>query len=340
MDTLTHMAIGAAAGELILGKREGGTAILVGALAGAMPDLDIIPTLFMEQLAKLDVHRGYSHSILFALLISPILGYIIARMTKGRGGTNNRLPWTILIFIAVLLHIGIDCLTTYGTRIFLPFSDYRVAISAIAIIDPFFTIPLVAAVLALLLMRKRMKFRRLVFLAGLFISTIYLVFTLGNKLNIESVFEKSLENKHYAYSRLFTTPLPFSNLLWVGIAEGDTSYYMGYYSLFDKDAAVKFHPIEKNHETIHAMTDNDVIKKIISITLGLYSIEKNGNHFVFNDLRYGSRNVGVGRDEFMFSFIITNDNGKIQIRRKSIGKLRFGSVPLLFKRMRGEAGSG
>jgi inner membrane protein len=336
MDTLTHMAIGAAAGELVLGKREGGRAVLCGALAGAMPDLDMVPTLFMEQLARLDVHRGYTHSILFALLISPILGYLASRMTKTRNGTGSRFQWMVLVFIAVLLHIGIDCLTTYGTRIFLPLSDYRVAVSSIAFIDPVFTMPLIVAALALVPLNKRYKLRRIAFMTGLFISSIYLIFTLGNKLYIESVFEESLKKQHYAYSRLFTTPLPFSNLLWVGIAEGDTSYYMGYHSLLDKDPSMRFNAIEKNHDVIRTFTDNDIIKKIISITLGLYSIEKNKNHFVFNDLRYGSRNLGMGKNEFMFSFIITNNNGKIQIRRKPIGKLRLEAVPLLFKRMRGE----
>ena len=89
MDPLTHMAIGAAVGEMVLGKIEGRRAILFGALAGAMPDLDLVPALFMEPLARLDVHRGYSHSIFFALLISPILGYFINRMTNGKSGTNK-----------------------------------------------------------------------------------------------------------------------------------------------------------------------------------------------------------------------------------------------------------
>jgi inner membrane protein len=339
MDPLTHMAIGAAVGEMVLGKIEGRRAILFGALAGAMPDLDMVPALFMEPLARLDVHRGYSHSIFFALLISPILGYFINRMTNGKSGTNKYFLWTILIFIAILLHIGVDCLTTYGTRIFLPFSDYRVALSSIAIVDPFFTVPLIVSALALVIISNQTKFRKMLFRTGLFLSIFYLVFTFCNKLYIESVFEHDLKIQNYTHTRLFTTPLPFSNVLWVGVAEGAESYYMGYYSLLDRDGMVRFDTVKKNHETIQTIAD-DTIKKIISITHGLYSIEQNGSYFIFNDLRYGSRTLGTGKNEFMFSYIIKKNNGRIQITRKRFGRLRLDSFPLLLKRMRGDMRSG
>jgi inner membrane protein len=339
MDPLTHMAIGAAVGEIVLGKKEGGKAVLFGALAGALPDIDLVPALFMEQIARLDVHRGYTHSILFALLISPVLGYFINRMTKGKSGTNKYFLWVILIFIAILLHIGVDCLTTYGTRIFLPFSDYRVALSSLAIVDPFFTVPLIISVLILLILSKQNKIRMALFRTGLLISTFYLIFTFCNKLYVESVFENNLTIQNYTHTRLFTTPLPFSNVLWVGVAEGDESYYMGYYSLLDKDGTVRFDTIKKNHDTIHTIMD-DTINKIISMTYGLYSIEKNGSYFIFNDLRYGSRTLGMGKNEFMFSYIIKKNNGKIQITRKKFGRLRLDSFPLLFRRMCGDIRNG
>jgi inner membrane protein len=340
MDPLTHMAIGAAAGELVLGRKEGRWAILVGALAGALPDLDLVPALFMGPLARMDVHRGYSHSLFLALLISPILGFFINRITKDTSVTRRYFPWVILIFIAILLHIGIDCLTTYGTRIFLPFSDYRVALSSMAIVDPFFTVPLIASSLALVLMGSKTKLKRILFVTGLFVSTLYLIFTLCNKLYVEDVFAHNLAEQHHAYTKLFTTPLPFSNVLWVGVAEGADSYYMGYYSLFDKGSTVRFDTIAKNHDTINALADNDTIRKIISIAHGLYSIEKNESCFIFNDLRYGSRTFGMGENEFMFSYIIKNNDGTIQIRQKSIGKPRFDALPLLLRRMFGDMRSG
>ena len=42
MDTITQMALGAAVGEAVLGRKMGGRAMLWGAALGTLPDLDII----------------------------------------------------------------------------------------------------------------------------------------------------------------------------------------------------------------------------------------------------------------------------------------------------------
>ena len=44
VDSLTQATLGAAVGELVLGKRLGNRAIAWGALVGTLPDLDIIFT--------------------------------------------------------------------------------------------------------------------------------------------------------------------------------------------------------------------------------------------------------------------------------------------------------
>ena len=65
MDSVTQIALGAAVGEAVLGKKVGNKAVLWGAVAGTIPDLDVIPGYFMDTVARLDFHRGFSHSILF-----------------------------------------------------------------------------------------------------------------------------------------------------------------------------------------------------------------------------------------------------------------------------------
>ncbi len=58
MDPLTHSALGAVVAGLITGNRDDLRAPALGALAGALPDIDIIPTLFLGPLSQLDLHRG------------------------------------------------------------------------------------------------------------------------------------------------------------------------------------------------------------------------------------------------------------------------------------------
>jgi len=41
MDSISQIALGAGVGELVLGKKIGNKAILFGAIAGTIPDLDV-----------------------------------------------------------------------------------------------------------------------------------------------------------------------------------------------------------------------------------------------------------------------------------------------------------
>jgi len=77
LDSLTQIALGAAVAELTLGKKIGNKSILWGAVAGTIPDLDIISNLFVDPLDALAFHRGFSHSFLFAFLAAAGLGPLV-----------------------------------------------------------------------------------------------------------------------------------------------------------------------------------------------------------------------------------------------------------------------
>ena len=65
MDSLTQIVLGASVAEASLGKKIGNKAIALGALAGTIPDLDIISRFFVDDLTASVMHRGFSHSLLF-----------------------------------------------------------------------------------------------------------------------------------------------------------------------------------------------------------------------------------------------------------------------------------
>jgi len=62
MDSLTQIVLGAAVGEVVLGKKVGNKAMLWGAIAGTIPDLDVYQSLFFDSLRANELHRGFSHS--------------------------------------------------------------------------------------------------------------------------------------------------------------------------------------------------------------------------------------------------------------------------------------
>ncbi len=82
MDSLTQLTLGAAVGEVTLGKKVGNRAMMWGAVAGTIPDLDVLAGFFMrdvfsvmDELQSLMFHRGPMHSLLFAVLVSVPLAY-------------------------------------------------------------------------------------------------------------------------------------------------------------------------------------------------------------------------------------------------------------------------
>jgi len=79
MDSITQIVLGAAVGELVLGRKVGNKAILWGAIAGTIPDLDVLCRTFFDDLRANELHRGVTHSILFSLVLAPVFGQWIKR---------------------------------------------------------------------------------------------------------------------------------------------------------------------------------------------------------------------------------------------------------------------
>lgn len=101
MDSLTQMLLGAAVGEAAIGKKVGNWAILWGAVAGTIPDLDVLAFHFTDNITALEIHRGFSHSLFFSVLFAPIFGFIISKIHSKLNATWK--DWTLLMFLGFLL---------------------------------------------------------------------------------------------------------------------------------------------------------------------------------------------------------------------------------------------
>ena len=145
MDSLTQIVLGAACGEIALGKKIGNKALLFGAIGGTIPDLDVFIGRWFHtsEIAIMAFHRGFMHSILFSVLGAFLFGWLFFKLydTKKRRLTTNLKEWIWLIFLALFTHILLDSFTPYGTQLFAPFSDYRVAFNNISVVDPIYTVP-------------------------------------------------------------------------------------------------------------------------------------------------------------------------------------------------------
>ena len=119
MDSLTQIVLGASIGEAVLGRKVGNKALLYGAIAGTIPDLDVFASYFTDTVTALSVHRGFTHSILFSILFAPIFGWMLSRFESHKSFKD----WSWLFFWAFITHPILDSYTTWGTQLFWPFES-------------------------------------------------------------------------------------------------------------------------------------------------------------------------------------------------------------------------
>ena len=145
MDPITHAASGAVAMLVMPNRPASRWAVPLAALAAASPDVDVL--MANTPLQFLLLHRGITHSLFFAPLLGLVLALVGCSLWRTQTPGHWRFAKTWLFMTAmVLLHIWLDCITTYGTMIFLPFSHMRVRLNAVFIIDLLVTLPLLWAI--------------------------------------------------------------------------------------------------------------------------------------------------------------------------------------------------
>ena len=306
MDSLTQLALGAAVGELVLGKQVGRKAALWGAVFGTVPDLDVLVNPWLSDIQQLEFHRSITHSLFFSVAMAPVGGYLVAAVHR-HSGVGWR-AWAWLVFWCLFTHIVLDCFTTYGTQILQPFSDYRLILGTIFIIDPLYTLPLLFGLLFAFRFRRNIRLRRFANGLGLGLSSAYLLFTLGNKLYVDSIFATALHEQGLEYRRMFTSPTALNNLLWVALAEDDTGYWVGHYSLLDSDKQVDFRHFDARRELLAELHEGPVMERLRWFTSGYYALDEIDGALYFYDLHLPRTDNWLSMDgDFVFRFRLIID---------------------------------
>jgi inner membrane protein len=310
MDSLTQIILGAAIGEAVLGKKVGNKALLYGAIAGTIPDLDALAPLFTDTLTAIEIHRGFTHSIMFSILFAPIFGWLISKIEKKTGVSWK--DWSWLMFWGFLTHPLLDAHTTWGTQLFWPL-DLKLAYKNIFVIDPLYTIPfLIFVILAMRSKRgstKRRKYNNL----GLIISSAYMLCAIGLKGITYYKFKDALEEQKISYLQLQTRPSPFNAIMWYANVELEEAYLLGDYSIFDS-TPIQFKRVSKNHNLVDTHKQEVDLNRIIDISQGWYTITKQNDSLYFNDLRFGAYDLDMKDPNFVFSYLLKEENGHLIIK--------------------------
>lgn len=157
MDSVTQALFGASIAVVGFRRGLGRRTVLAGALLGTLPDLDVAVGWVADGYANWRHHRGLTHSLFFAPVAGPLIGWGIARWEAWRRGAADparRRAWIALSVLVLATHPVIDLFTSYGTQLLAPFSDHRFAIDAMPIIDPIYSLPLLLAALLASLSRR------------------------------------------------------------------------------------------------------------------------------------------------------------------------------------------
>jgi inner membrane protein len=154
LDTLTHALSGALLARASAPKDAPPQSlprrVAAGFLACAAPDLDFVIS-YLGPVAYLTQHRGVTHSLLLLPLWALLLSWLLAKILREPRG------WKAFYGVAALAlaaHIAGDLITSFGTMVFAPVSDWRAGIGTTFIIDLWFTGIIVAGLLASAVLRR------------------------------------------------------------------------------------------------------------------------------------------------------------------------------------------
>lgn len=295
MDSITQAALGAGIAGAMLGRHHGRKAVIAGAVLGTLPDLDVL-VRYGDPLSQMINHRGFSHSVFVLTAFSIILSWLIRRWRPAPGYSFQRLFLTI--WLILITHVMLDAFTSYGTQLFWPLRPTPASWSSVFIIDPFYTLPLLLAVLIALLAGLRPKVclaLSWILLAG----AAYLLASLGAKQWAEHRVVGFLHKHGYRTQAVFSAPQPFNIILWRVVARTDDGNYVEAVTGLLDPREPEFTTFASNAELGLSLQQRDYIDGLRWFTGDWLRYDAIGDQLVVTDLR-----MGIGTGHYSFRFLI------------------------------------
>jgi len=303
MDSLSQIVLGGAVAAAIAPSGHRRAALLAGAALGTLPDLDsfLIKPFVSDPVMLMTVHRSFSHS----LLVLPLVGALIWWLCRWREGRVHAAPvrWFWAIQLALITHPLLDAFTVYGTQLWWPLTPPPTMWSSVFIIDPLYTLwLLIACVIAWVVPKKPVAQRAL--LAGLVLSSGYLGWSLLAKSMIDRQAEPQLRAMGLGASPRFSTPMPFTTLLWRVVAMTPSGYVEAERSVFD-DGPLVFRAHPSNTQAL-AQADAlgiPAVRRLMWFNRGFMRARTLDGQLTLSDLR-----MGLDPD-YSFNFTVAQARG-------------------------------
>ncbi|WP_425404460.1 metal-dependent hydrolase [Hwanghaeella sp.] len=334
MDSVTQFALGSVIGVATLGRRIGPRkAAITGGLVATLPDMDVfLPAA--DPVTAFVTHRGFSHSLIVHSVAAPLLGLGIGRLFTGLRDAPRWLPIGA-VWLMLVTHALLDAFTVYGTKLLWPLTDYPFGLGSVFIIDPLYTLPLLAVTLWALLQGDWGRRIGRAASIGIVVSSMYLGWSVLAQQLMRDKIAAVLEGQGVTAEKLLVTPMPFNTVLWKGIALDGDRYVNVYSSLFDGPDARDIHVHARQLSLAAALPDTGAVDAVARFSKGFYALsfadlgDGNGD-ILLRDLRMGAT------PNYVFTFKIAKSeagavrpSGPVKLNRV----VEEGALPWLWTRI-------
>lgn len=272
MDPITHALSGAllarAAAPCIAQPQREKTVlplrlfIITGCAAAAFPDVDIALRL-ADTLTYLNWHQGPTHS----LILLPLWAWFLAWLASGLA--RKRYAWQLFYRPAcfgLAIHIAGDLITSYGLMLFAPFSTERFSLPLVFVIDPWFSLIIIAGLVA----SWRYPQQRIPAIAALTVLCGYAVFLAALRQQAIAVANQYTQTHTMPKAHINVLPQPLSPFHWKIIIRHDDNYHLADVNLLSSGhqqqnqtnwlltkMATAYRPVAENHWQIQQQFGGD-----------------------------------------------------------------------------------
>ena len=224
MDPLTQGVLGTTAAQLVSKPAQKVTAAVVGFLSGMAADLDVLIQSPHDPLFSLEYHRHFTHALVFIPFGALACAIVFYGLLNLRFKENSKLSFKsvyIFCFSGYATHAVLDSCTTYGTQLLWPFSDARIAWNNVSVIDPLFTLPLLAVISAAVIKRST----RLAWVGAIFAVGYLSLGVIQNQRAKGVAFELAQSRGHQPIN-LGLKPSFANIIVWKSVYEHQGRYYV------------------------------------------------------------------------------------------------------------------
>lgn len=287
MDSLSQLALGSAVGLTVMGRHTAlWKAALWGGVVGTLPDLDAFID-HGDPIRNMTFHRAESHAFFWQTLAAPAIALGIARLQDEMDRLKR---WWLAVWLVLITHALLDAMTVYGTQLGLPFTDHPFGVASIFIIDPLYTLPLLAGLAGALFARAdpdrvQRALRRNA--AGLVLSTAYLAWSFAVQQYVAVQAREALVAQGIEARQLLVTPTAFNTVLWRAVAMTPQGYAEGFYSLLDGGRPVRFDVFGRDTALYEQLESLWPVARMAWFTHGFFAMREQDGAARSSDLRMG-----------------------------------------------------